>query len=498
VSSGCGPSAWSHSRVGVPELWRRRARELTSAADGDSVAILDVAAASVAWHDPTLEKNAHELPGVQGFSYHPLALRDRASDPVDPRVWRPITRGVRRLRSFQNFTRTQPLRLGHGAFCSRSGSSSSPSVSVFVPVCIRGRAYHVHLRGVDALPRTIDQLASVDIVTGCCLFSASTLRVTDLLGAAVGILRPETPAITVPVSEIASSSRLSFYELESACRLPRVTAEMAAIVPRELPVSVTIDVPRVQYYLYLLDAFNRKLVTPALMLRWFELVDERSRVVEEILRQRLACELSTLEHDRLVPVRRAANMDHLEPAVRDSVHSGSPLEVDRMCGLLAADDPAWRSVLRAVRPASYRDLINLSYVIEQLRGGGLEHHDPEPRLGIAVDNFVESRIFEAARAVAARIPERGRGSLLGVYPLERGFSSDATGKSDVYDNDPGDLVSDHAGRQYDATELLAKLYPGVRLGDLRKGVRTDSPRAANACVHKRRAASRIAGEVDHS
>jgi hypothetical protein len=427
------------------------------------------APAELVWHNPSVGEQTHSLPGVQAFSYHPLTGPDgqRPSGPIAPEAGeselrRPIVRGLRRLRTLQEFLGSERLSVGGGVFCERI-SSSPPNVSVFAPARVDRRTYHVHLKSVDSLPPASAIFTDVNLVTGCCLFSDRALRVTGVGGETFQCLGPGPPAITAPVRAISCGPRLSLYELEAACRLPRFVAEVLAMLPERVSTSVTLDVPRVQYYLCLLDAFYEGLVAPELMLRWFDLVDQRSHALAQLFHQQLADALSMMELDGRAVVRTTANMDCLEPAVRDSVRSGAPVEVDQMAAVLAADDPIWAIAFSAVTPSSFRELINLSYVIEQLRSGGIGHDDGRS-LGIAVDSWDETQMFEATRSIAGQLDRAGLaggGSLLGLYPLERVFTSAATGRTDLYHHDPGGAFVDASRRQYDAAELLANLYPEV-------------------------------------
>lgn len=63
--------------------------------------------------------------------------------------------------------------------------------------------------------------------------------------------------------------------------------------PSELSLSVTIDVPRVRYYLYLMGAFDRGLITPDLVLDWFNIVDERHILIIKFFRKHTDSRISS-------------------------------------------------------------------------------------------------------------------------------------------------------------------------------------------------------------
>ena len=89
------------------------------------------------------------------------------------------------------------------------------------------------------------------------------------------------------------------------------------------------------------------------MVRWFELVDGRSRRVTSLLRYRLRAALPFADPRWRMRLRRAANMACLEVPVRHSVASGKRIDVDQMSELLSADDPIGAMSLAAVGPSSF-------------------------------------------------------------------------------------------------------------------------------------------------
>jgi hypothetical protein len=149
--------------------------------------------------------------------------------------------------------------------------------------------------------------------------------------------------------------------------------------------------------------------------------------------------------------------------IRESVRTRTPVAVDQMAEVLRRCDSVWLPTLAAAKPSSYRDLINLSYAVEQLRPG-ITHKPGEPELCVAIDNSQERRTCEEARTIAAGMDGASDPldvSLLGVYPLERVFTSEATGTPDLYDHDPGHRFVERTGRQWGMTELLERAYPDL-------------------------------------
>jgi hypothetical protein len=228
-----------------------------------------------------------------------------------------------------------------------------------------------------------------------------------------------------------------------------------------MPISVTLDVPRVQYFLYLLDAFYRGLVPSRLIWRWFGLVNERNGIVIELLRRELQRALVDLGCGHRVSIRVAENFAPLESLIARSITTRVPLGLGEMTRRLSDFDPIWMAVLGVTSPATHQELIYLSYAVEQLRLG-VNEAGGSRCLTVVVDNASEWRATTQARAIAATgrtIRQAHVGPLLGIYPLERAFTSEATGRTDLYYHDPGREFIDSAGRSYDIPQLLARIYP---------------------------------------
>jgi hypothetical protein len=421
--------------------------------------------AELTWYRPGSDVRG-PVPNVRGVSYHQL-VGDQprpgvGHDGVDVAVRRPVVRALRRLRAVEAFLRSPSMSVGDGVFSEVTGPPAA-NVSVFAAARFARRVYHLFVKGADDLRGSIGEFASINLVTGCCLFSDRTLRVFGVDDTEFDCLFDTGKLVRGPVARIEQSPSLTLYELECACRLPGLTADLIGAIPAQTPITVTLDMPRVQYYLYLLDAFNRGFLTRALMLRWLALVDRRSRLITDLFRRRLVEAIECTAPGRRVSIQLAASLTCLESAIHTSIATGTPLAVSEMTGILATHDRIWSTLLAVRTPQRYRDVINLSYVVEQLRAG-IVRADGSRRLTIAVDDVSERRVCAAARRAGAELQTTGsyRGTLVGLYPLPRIFTTTATGGSDLYRSDPGHVFEDFAERRFSSAELLSRVYADMR------------------------------------
>jgi hypothetical protein len=407
--------------------------------------------ARLMWHDPVAARRTHALPGVLGFTY--VYPRD-----VPELFRRPIARNARRIELVGRTFGTGGPVLEGTAVCVVNGRPSSPDVSTFSGVVLGGRRFYVFAKGTEDLPPSIEEFSSVHYVIGSCLFSQQALRLIGDDERLVHVLMPNDAPIAAPVRRIEARPDLTLYELETAARVSRVVGELVALLPPGMPSRITIDVPRLQYYCYLLDAFDRGFVSSELLAEWFELVNARAAQVTQLLERELAATGRVAK----LAVGHAANLNAVEPAITSSTSAGKPPSARELARVLAERDTCWRLVLASTAVASYRDLNRLSYAVELLRAG-MRTEACRP-LGVQVDSFGERRILEGARALASRIHYLAPGcdmSLLGLYALERIFTSRETGATELYVNDPGpNLLDADSGRSFSAAQVLAQLYRG--------------------------------------
>ena len=213
------------------------------------VAIVDAsrpsAPASLRWHDPEAHAPSHRLPGVRSFSYHRLVGDDgQIAQPAwdGTRVRRPVARSIRRARSLARFLEAHRLHVGDGVFCEVTAPPSA-NVAVFAPLAFGSRRYQVMIMGGDSLPPTVTDFAAVNIVTGWCLFSDRVVRLRGDRGTSFSGLTPSSAPIDESVRRIEAAWPLTLYELESASRLPWLTADVTALLPPGMHATVTIDLP---------------------------------------------------------------------------------------------------------------------------------------------------------------------------------------------------------------------------------------------------------------
>jgi hypothetical protein len=328
-----------------------------------------------------------------------------------------------------------------------------------------GQSAFVHFTGARTLPGDRCRLGQVNVITGTCLFGGRTLQVFDESGAEFPLTHPRAPLPARQLVQIDASDDLSLYEWESALRLCRTVAELIDALPIDVPVTVTVDIPRVQYYCYLLDAYRHRLVSAAIVGQWFDLVDSRhrqlSRIFVDLLRHRVA------DSRPDVTVEQSDSLGAVEPYLRAAVDADAEPLLDEMILLIRSSpsiDIAWAHLLTATQPATVGELVKASYVSTQLQAVTC-NHTAAPTLTVQVENSKEWPVLNGTRGALERLmpdaPWQRRAFLLGCYPLEQVMVTDERGRLlDAYYHDPGRYAF-HGERLVDLMAVTESVYGGA-------------------------------------
>jgi hypothetical protein len=398
------------------------------------IAIVDVAErgrpSRVAWHRPDPERS-YPLPGLSGVAH----VGTSRGSVDDRRIRRQLTRLGRLVPLLS------ALEPGRTGICRVTGADAAPNATAFAAARIGDREQHLFTRGVDHVPPDVER---VRIVTGLCLWGTHAMRGVSATGEPIDVVG-RRPVVAERLARLVEDDRLSLYELESATRLMRLVADLVATLPDQVPVTVTLDVPRVQYYCHLLDAFADGFIGRDLLLYWFDRVDARFTRISELLSRELA---ACVGAGRCPAVQMSRGLAAVEHEIREHVDAGRAPCGGRLFSVLAGEDPVWRRLADAVEPHGLADLIGCSYAGELLR-----HSDD---LVIAVDDYAESKIYQCAQRLARMVDEPF--AAIGLYPLGRVLTSRDGRHGPLFLQDPGHRLVGDDGRHMTPAELVAAAY----------------------------------------
>jgi hypothetical protein len=253
----------------------------------------------------------------------------------------------------------------------------------------------------------------VRFVTGTCLFGKSGAVASLADGSKQSIVSTKL-VLPSPIERLTVCDRLSFYEVDTACRLSSVIGGMAEVLPRSAPVYVHIPVP--EYILFMLG--HERGVVNDVMVEWLDAVEARGTLVAQLFRRLLARQSSHLDVTIGSPLD-----DVLMPFLRSAIAGGLSLSPDDIVDVIRSSHTTTGSIfddwlsIRKDRPIDFYDLAHFGY------SAGIIVGSLAPGLTIEIDNPSEGPIFRAASQVIKSSWKRGgfkyRGNLIAMYPYEQ-------------------------------------------------------------------------------
>ncbi|MGW0535057.1 hypothetical protein [Streptomyces sp. NPDC003032] len=401
-----------------------------------------------------VDSRSRPVPGAEG-------LWQAAATHVPGRD-KAVNRAFQRVHAIGEYFGADELEAGADALIVQSRRDQAHK-AVFAGADFCGSRHRLHIKGARKLAGTADNAERAELVSGVCLFSHQNARFIDEHDHSVELLRPNAALPDARLRAIVVEDELSLYEYETVMRQSRVIADIAAMLPPSLPLTVTVDVPRVQYYLYLLDAFQSGLVPAELVQHWFGLVDDRHTRVLGLFCDHIRRTLDAAGRTDAT-VRTAPGLDALDECLREAVSTGGiPRDDDLLALMVGTGDPVWKELGECDVARDRHGLGYASYLAELLRAAGLPG-DGRGILSIDVDGFGEALLFDQARQLRQQLghPEEDLSSL-GIYAAETLQTLRPDGHpASLYLTDPGRYAVDEAGTSVDLFRLIDALYGDSR------------------------------------
>lgn len=254
------------------------------------------------------------------------------------------------------------------------------------------------------------------------------------------------------------------YELETLLRLSSAIADTVSLLPTSVIPTITLDIPRIQYYAPVLTAFSSGNCTRHQVEAWLAVIGARHDQLATVFPAAVRTFLSSRGISN-VQVEVSKTLDVLLPYIRSHLSSSRPVLITGLLKELVRADPAWASFLPSPPPTDLEALSKASYPYTLLRPALCGAQGAKPLL-LHIDNPAEWRIFSEAQKAFGRRP----GMLLGLYPLERVFTAETTGRSSLYLQDPGQMLYDGEGKGVGLREVLGRVYGTEKVQAATKGM----------------------------
>ncbi|MFO8009351.1 MAG: hypothetical protein R6U89_00915 [Dehalococcoidia bacterium] len=248
------------------------------------------------------------------------------------------------------------------------------------------------------------------VLTDTCLFCAASATATLKTGETVSIVAPST-TFKAGVAEIHVAERLCPYEIDAITRLTDLISSL--ITGNKAYRKAVLAMPTVEYYFYLMEAYNAGWIETNLMRQWIDQVRRHAEKISRAISKRIKLETESCQP--LYPVKEY---------IEGCVNNGDSTDFARVLNILSAGSELWRDVLSISPPGNWKDLNYTNYAISILETARLNGN--AGRFTLDIENPTEQRIMRNASKLAGKLARQAgkyRFSAVGIYPHEKVFVS---------------------------------------------------------------------------
>lgn len=329
----------------------------------------------------------------------------------------------------------------------------------------------------------LTEFSSVNILSGICLFSQEHLGYLHGESAPTPDSSETTPIepsddlVPLPVDQ-----RPTLYEIESLVRLPNAIADIVSILPATIDTTITLDVPRVQYYAFLLDLYAGGRCSREHIKSWLEVIDRRHNQIAKVFERAVQDALRRRGVSRgNVRIELSTGLEEVIPYIRGTIEQGNSPSVENLLRELLKLDPLFREYYEHLPqlqhpPQNLVDLCFTSYTYQVLRPVFQRVHEnksseidaPKAHRGnrqllINIDNAAEWRIYSQAEKMLKGYQKRYSSIinplLLGIFPSELIFTAENTGRTSLYLRNVGQYICDESERRIvSPSDIVKKVY----------------------------------------
>lgn len=335
-----------------------------------------------------------------------------------------------------------------------------------------------HLRSSNLKAKdTIEEFSSVNILSGICLFSQDFGYLAEPSGTKTTPVAHPYRLIPLPID-----LRPTLYEIESLIRLPNAIADIVSTFSTTLDITITLDVPRAQYYAVLLDLYAGGYCSKEHLKTSLEIIDRRHDQIARVFQKAVNDALQRRGIDKKgVRVEFSTGLAEVIPHIRETIDQGNPLSVESLLQTLLKLDPLFREYYehlpQSQRPPQYlADLFVTSYTFQILRPVIRRIHENRPfgfntqkdnsfdrQLLINIDNAAEWRIYSKAEKMLKEYQKKYpfviNPLLLGLFPLEHVFTAKNSGRPSLYKIRTSQYIYDESERRIlSPGGVLKKVY----------------------------------------
>lgn|GEM_PF-2782008 len=346
--------------------------------------------------------------------------------------------------------------LGSSVVSEIRDTSTSPRIAVYAETKINGNTHYLaHRSAGEFVPKTFED-THINILFGTCLFDNESVYLVSGNNR-ITFLDLQTMSLDqTKVDEISVDKAWTLYETELITRLSHCIADTVAVLNGQTTVTVWYDIPRVEYYTYLLEPFEAGNISRSCMERYFDAVDER----HNLLAQQCIKQIRSIAKNIPVEISSAESFSCLENLIRHSVAHGRVPSLTEAKTVLAETYPLWVQVLAHNSPERFFDLTMLSYCYEYLAAGQVVSR-PDDTLCLAIESYGEARILDNLKLVLEKMPHAPRSCCVhAMYPLKQValYVGDDTVAAELYMKRPHPNMKNVNGDSVDVTTEFLRRF----------------------------------------
>ncbi|SHF01344.1 hypothetical protein SAMN05444392_10673 [Seinonella peptonophila] len=351
---------------------------------------------------------------------------DIASNPF-------LKKASRRLDRFFTSLQSDSLSSNGSCFLEEIHGGKQLNRTVYSHMKIDEHEYYVFTQGIKDLPSSINQFSRIHIYSGICLFGAQTIYGTTANNQKVSVLTKRLNDLTSPITDFWLDDNPSFYEIESIVRLSHCISDFVSTLPASIPYSITLDEPRLQYVLYLLDLLERQLISYPLLEQWMNYVNRRHQAVLTSYKEAILALLKKKNLKHVISINDANGLSPIDQLITEGIVSRKMPDLAKLIAELSSNDECWALLCNISPPQTYQELSYLSYVRNFLQQC-LKQADEPAELLFQIDNPMERKIYRYAKNYVKKINQTSdhqyQCHAAALFPHEQIFL--ATGPAELY------------------------------------------------------------------
>lgn len=367
-----------------------------------------------------------------------------------------ILKGLNRSIQLSEMIDHNNFILGNNVVSEIRDNSATPRIAIYNETNINSHLYYLSHRSAGKFGRGNVQNTHINLLFGICLFDNESVYVVNRDKKKYRFMDMKNLSLNeIKVSDIIIDKEWTLYETELITRLSRCIADTAALLSKQTTITIRYNIPRVEYYCYLLQNFEFGNISKECLQHYFDAVDRRhERVAKSSIRliQNLLKPLS-------VDIMPANTFGYLESFIRHHVCHGKMPSIHDAMALLAKKYPLWNEVLRHYLPTNFVDLARLSYAYEYI-AAGKSVCKIDDTLCLAVEAYHEARILDHAESFIKKAQPHSV-YVHTIYPMRQValyLENDNTVAVDLYKNRPQPYMQDADGNAFDLKAEFLKLF----------------------------------------